>query len=100
VLANPSRKVQAQLSRVHLLQDIGQQWVFLRTADAVAVCLAAIRERESKLQLPADDIATPALHIAANGGLVVTTVRGDKGAEKGASSNSAPSPLYTDEARP
>ena len=35
VLANPSRRVQAQLRRVDLLKEVGSEWVFVRTADAV-----------------------------------------------------------------
>lgn len=45
VLANPSRAVQAQLKRVHILEDIGQQWVYVRTADAVAMCSQHLHER-------------------------------------------------------
>lgn len=45
VLANPSRKVQAQLKRVDLLNEIGSQWVFVRTVDAVKVCRASVREK-------------------------------------------------------
>lgn len=45
VLANPSRRVQAQLKRVDLLNEIGSEWVFVRTADAVKVCRAKVREK-------------------------------------------------------
>lgn len=45
VLANPSRKVQAQLKRVDLLKEVGSEWVFVRTADAVKVCRARVREK-------------------------------------------------------
>lgn len=44
VLANPSRKVQAAMRRAAVLDVIGPEWVFVRTADAVAACVA-----ESKL---------------------------------------------------
>ena len=45
VLANPSRRVQAQLQRVNLLTEIGQEWIFVRTADAVKMCGLAVREK-------------------------------------------------------
>jgi hypothetical protein len=38
VLANPSRGVQAHLRRVNVLQEIGQEWIFVRTVDAVKMC--------------------------------------------------------------
>jgi STAS domain len=44
VLANPSRRVQAQLQRVHILEEIGQEWIFVRTADAVKMCALWVRE--------------------------------------------------------
>jgi MFS superfamily sulfate permease-like transporter len=50
VLANPSRKVQAQLRRVNLLNLLGQKWVFVRTADAVKVCRAATRNKLAEHQ--------------------------------------------------
>jgi STAS domain len=41
VLSNPSRKVTAQLRRGAVLEAVGTEWVFVRTADAVAACLKA-----------------------------------------------------------
>jgi hypothetical protein len=38
VLANPSKSVQAHLRRVKVLQEIGQEWVFVRAVDAVKMC--------------------------------------------------------------
>lgn len=45
VLANPSHKVQAQLKRTKILEDIGQEWIYVRTADAVQMCALHLRER-------------------------------------------------------
>jgi STAS domain len=63
VLANPSRKVQAAMSRAAVVKTVGSEWVFVRTADAVAACVA-----EAKLASPGkmsssditDDLALPA----------------------------------------
>jgi hypothetical protein len=46
VLANPSRGVQAHLRRVHILQKIGQEWVFVRTADAVKMCQLDMQKKK------------------------------------------------------
>lgn len=48
VLANPSRKVQAQLKRVKLLNEIGPENVFVRTTDAVNFCQYKVRELQLK----------------------------------------------------
>lgn len=48
VLANPSRKVQAQLKRVKLLSEIGPENVFVRTTDAVNFCQFKVRELQAK----------------------------------------------------
>ena len=45
VLANPSRRVVAQLQRVDLLSEIGHEWIFVRTADAVKMCALHLREQ-------------------------------------------------------
>lgn len=47
VLANPSRKVQEQLLRVHLLEAIGREWVFVNTSDAVMACAAEVPALEA-----------------------------------------------------
>jgi hypothetical protein len=44
VLANPSRTMQLELKRAKLLEHVGQVWVFVRTADAVAMCEQAIND--------------------------------------------------------
>ena len=36
--------MQALLKRAKLLDDIGQSWVFVRTADAVNMCVKSLRE--------------------------------------------------------
>jgi hypothetical protein len=46
VLANPSRSVQAHLRRVQVLKDIGQEWVFVRTVDAVKMCQLDLQNRK------------------------------------------------------
>lgn len=56
VLANPSRKVQAQLKRVDLLNEVGSQWVFVRTADAVKVCQQAVREKLAESKAVAEQV--------------------------------------------
>ena len=48
VLANPSRKVQAQLKRVKLLNEIGPENVFVRTTDAVKFCQHKVRQMMAK----------------------------------------------------
>jgi STAS domain len=47
VLANPSKAVQAALRRGEVLDAVGQEWVFVRTADAVATCVAAVAKAGS-----------------------------------------------------
>jgi hypothetical protein len=44
VLANPARQVQQKLRAAKLLEEIGQDWIFVRTADAVAMCRQALAE--------------------------------------------------------
>jgi MFS superfamily sulfate permease-like transporter len=50
VLANPSKKVKSQLKRVDLWNEIGEEWVFVRTADAVKKCQAAVKQRLEEVQ--------------------------------------------------
>lgn len=54
VLANPSRKVQAQLKRVKLLNEIGPENVFVRTTDAVKFCQYKVREMRALKAAAAD----------------------------------------------
>lgn len=55
-LANPSRQVQAQLKRTDIIKEIGPEWIFVRTADAVKMCSLAVREQQEAGGLP--DIVT------------------------------------------
>lgn len=48
VLSNPSRKVQAQLKSVKLLNEIGPDNVFVRTVDAVKYCQHKVRQLKTK----------------------------------------------------
>ena len=47
VLSNPSRELQKKLKRAKILDEIGQDWVFVRTSDAVAMCEQSLREEEA-----------------------------------------------------
>jgi STAS domain len=66
VLANPSRRVQAQLRRVNILQEIGQEWIFVRAADAVAMCSVFIRDNplqlDGKAKLIEEDGRSETIH--------------------------------------
>ena len=59
VLANPSRQIQSLMKKACLLEEIGQEWVFVRTSDAVAMC-----ERE----LASDESASVAVGASLTGG--------------------------------
>jgi MFS superfamily sulfate permease-like transporter len=50
VLANPSKKVKSQLKRVELWDAIGEDWVFVRTADAVKKCQASVQKQLADAQ--------------------------------------------------
>ena len=42
VLSNPCANVKEHLGRVHLLEAIGKDWIFVRTSDAVEACSRAL----------------------------------------------------------
>jgi hypothetical protein len=50
VLSNPSRAVQEQLQRAKLLQDIGEEWVYVSPADAVRKCLHHLYMQRTAVQ--------------------------------------------------
>jgi hypothetical protein len=58
VLANPSKKVRSQLKRVELWNEIGEDWVFVRTADAVRKCRTAVQKKladaQKQIDMPVD----------------------------------------------
>ena len=48
-------RVKAQLERVHLLEEIGKEWVFVRTADAVTYCSKALVQKSLDAKGGTDD---------------------------------------------
>lgn len=50
VLANPCANVKEHLSRVNLLEAVGKEWIFVRTADAVDVCSRCLLENSAGLK--------------------------------------------------
>jgi hypothetical protein len=44
VFANPSRRVHDQMARGKLLEDIGEEWVFVNPAEAVQKCSSLVAE--------------------------------------------------------
>jgi MFS superfamily sulfate permease-like transporter len=44
-VANPSKKVRSQMKRVDVWTEIGEEWVFVSTAEAVKKCQKSVQKK-------------------------------------------------------